>query len=337
MSPTVRNGRGEREVYAVEPIGSPLGSVTRRVATDAERAGFASSVAGPGVIRLPRHAPIARAEDLTPAQRETVIALVNVERSDRGEPPIHVVVPETEAVTPSPEEPAMAIESTVTFPMAMTPSPIDELVDATEGLRRALERVQVTADELRAAQLRHEAASSARQDADEACSSAYSRLDAAYAGLARPPAEASIAERRHEQLINGDRPAIVESPSDHAETIPDEPGPTEEPADDALEVVTRPAEPDPTAQPAAAFAAFSRDRAAAAGGGPGPELPRGQREVLEAVLRHDGDRRAAAEELHRSLKTIETQLEYAGKKGFLPAELLAKLPARYAKYSPAAG
>jgi len=118
------------------------------------------------------------------------------------------------------------------------------------------------------------------------------------------------------------------------------PGDIPEPADDAPEVVTRRPGPDPTAKPAAAMAAFARSRAEAAGSWPepkqeaggGPGLPRGQRDVLEAVTRHDGDRRAAAAELKRTVSNIENQLEYIGKKGLLPAALIAKLPARYAKY-----
>jgi hypothetical protein len=113
------------------------------------------------------------------------------------------------------------------------------------------------------------------------------------------------------------------------ENIPDEP------ADDAPEVVTRP--PGAAAQ----MADFAAERAArAAGGGPGRgpgRLSRQQERVLEATIKHGGDRRAVVAELGLTVKNVEQVLAYIGKKGLLPVELIPKLPARFAKYTPAVG
>lgn len=58
-----------------------------------------------------------------------------------------------------------------------------------------------------------------------------------------------------------------------------------------------------------------------------------QRRVLATVLRHNGDRKAAAAELGLIYQSIDVALEYAGKKGQLPADLIAKLPARFARFA----
>jgi hypothetical protein len=61
-----------------------------------------------------------------------------------------------------------------------------------------------------------------------------------------------------------------------------------------------------------------------------------QREVLDAALATDGDRKAASVLLGTSVMVVEATLETVGKKRLLPTELIAKLPPRYAKYAPQA-
>lgn len=69
----------------------------------------------------------------------------------------------------------------------------------------------------------------------------------------------------------------------------------------------------------------------AAGGGPG--LPPMQARILAATVRLRGDRKAVSAELHVPVSNIENQLELIGRKGLLPIDLIAKLPARFAKYT----
>lgn len=83
----------------------------------------------------------------------------------------------------------------------------------------------------------------------------------------------------------------------------------------------------------AAEAVELREPTPPAGGGPGSTLGRQQQQILAATIAHSGDRRAVSTELGLSINHIETQLEYIGKKGLLPVDLIAKLPARFAKYS----
>lgn len=59
-----------------------------------------------------------------------------------------------------------------------------------------------------------------------------------------------------------------------------------------------------------------------------------QRQVVEATLRHRGDRKAVAAELGVIRESVERTLERVGKKGYLPIELIPLLPARFAQYAP---
>lgn len=77
----------------------------------------------------------------------------------------------------------------------------------------------------------------------------------------------------------------------------------------------------------------------AIGGGPekrqvGPgKLTVRQAAILAATTAHKGDRKAAAKDAATSVSVVEQTLEYIGKKGLLPIELIPLLPARFAKYS----
>lgn len=285
MSPTIRDGRGQRSTYAIDLSGFGASSVEKRVAGDDERAGFASRRPTGGLHLAPRRPParVARAEDLTPDQAAVVVALVNADRSEQGLPPIRVDEPVT------PEDPAMPADPTPSLAPVTDPSvtlqAIKEAATAAQDAWTHLAVAQATLDL-----------------AEEAWLDCRLALAAAWHG------HVGVAERRGppEQPESDPRARATEEP-------------TEEPADDAPQIVTRQADMLP------------------AGGGPGAQLSRGQAKVLEAVVKHDGDRRAAAGELGMTTANVEAHLEAIGKKGLLPIDLIAKLPARFARFTGAQG
>lgn len=58
-----------------------------------------------------------------------------------------------------------------------------------------------------------------------------------------------------------------------------------------------------------------------------------QQRILDAVVRHGGDRKAAAAEIGVSDGNIAATLRNIGEKGLLPIDLIPKLPAAFAKYT----
>lgn len=60
-----------------------------------------------------------------------------------------------------------------------------------------------------------------------------------------------------------------------------------------------------------------------------PDLTERQAQILEAVVRHDGDRKGAAAELACLVQSIDVALAAVAAKGKLPEDLRAKLPARF--------
>jgi hypothetical protein len=103
-------------------------------------------------------------------------------------------------------------------------------------------------------------------------------------------------------------------------------GHSQEIADDAPEVVTR--RPESIAAAAHAHGGGSGARAKQSSG-----LTRRQEEVLAVVRRHHGDRAKAAAELKVRYQSVNTVLEAIGKAGKLPTELIAQLPASFARFT----
>lgn len=66
---------------------------------------------------------------------------------------------------------------------------------------------------------------------------------------------------------------------------------------------------------------------------PANALTHHERKVLASVMRHDGDRKAAAGELNISPENLGVTLDRVARKGQLPLELIERLPARFAKYA----
>ena len=136
-------GKHRRPVYdeGLDPVALPVippGIVERRVATDAEREGFAPRIPSAGLpvardfsVSRTRLAEagrrggdanrqrVVRAEDLTPPQRDLVVALVNADRSTRGEPPIRLPDP------PPEEEPVMIRTEQRTYERIVVDPPAD--------------------------------------------------------------------------------------------------------------------------------------------------------------------------------------------------------------------
>lgn len=383
MSPTVRDGRGQRSSFEVELAGSGAGPVQRRAASDEERAGFAPRVVSPGLSRAPRQPTrVARAEDLTTAQAASVLALVNADRAEHGAPLIRLSDP---PVTPSPEEPVMPVAPETPEDLegpAVEPPPeaappeaepaeplgvsLQVLADAAADaaiawavMQGATQASRVADAELAQAEVHWDGA----RNALETCwrTTGIGRIDLLerIAIPAQDPivvaaidqaeaALATIAEQRHEQLLNGDSPYVppisiaevlerqavrggsTEPSTDIPEIIP------EEPADDALEVVTR------RAQETAESAAVAHPRPERptkaerpAGGGPGLSLSANQIRVLEAVRKAGGSLTVAATALGTSAQSVSTTLRHLGERGGIPMELIPQLPAAFAKYTPA--
>lgn len=142
------------------------------------------------------------------------------------------------------------------------------------------------------------------------------------------------AKRAYEHAMEGSEreedpaPAVGESGADYSPDIP-------EPADDAPEVVTRQASRDVADAAVAADVEADRTRKTdrAPGGGPGKPLTAQEERIVRSATRHGGTIRDVAADLGISGSNVRASLERIGRKGGLPLELIAKLPAGYAKYT----
>jgi hypothetical protein len=208
MSPTVRNGRGERETYEVGLVGSPMGAVERRQAADHEREGFAPGRSSPGLSVAPRHSSPVAARVLATVTGPTVTART-IE-----------------------EEPAMAIERPVESQSHLEQDPpFDDLAVALAALNDAsLEAIEAYSD--------HLAAERRWEQAREALIACYrdTGLLAVQGGYPVGDAIAALDSAS----------ASVESRSFYSPTIPNGPAADgydaaseRQPDDDAPEVVTR--------------------------------------------------------------------------------------------------
>lgn len=305
-------GRHRRPVFS-DPLtvalpSNPPGPVQRRQASAEERAGFAPRITSPGLSVAPRRPRVARAEDLTPPQRELVTALVNADRSTRGEPPIRLPEPEPE------EDPAMADAAPSRSPESQA---LADLTAAASRTDAAWERFH-TADVERI--LAEEEYELARRDLARAIAAVGEAmaLERADIELPEPPADG------HERYTG--RGTTID------EAIADLGLPTAEPADDAPEVVTRPPTNGATAM--AKFAAGRAERADRASPEPGRPLTKQDR-ILAAIVPHRGDLAIIANLERTDRGNVNATLHNAGKKGRLTADMIAVLPAAFAKYSAA--
>lgn len=311
--PVVRDGRRQLSTFDVALVGGGSGPVERRVAGDGERDGFTSRIPLAG---LPRAAarPV-----LLPSPE-----------------------PQPAPVTP-PEEPTVAIDP---------PPPVESRSDLEQDppidpFATALWAVRDAADEAAEAW-------SMRVEAEQRWRGAEAAFRASVEALAqpiRPDVLAAIEQLRtppERTRVVVDEPALEEeyqaAREDEAVSAALRDDRLDEPSDDAPEIVTRRAEPEPIGQPGLTAA---ETRRAAAGGGPGRkrgqraggrtvELPNGltrrQADVLAVVSGHSGDRKAAARELGITFQSVEGILETIGRRGLLPADLIAKLPSRFATF-----
>lgn len=110
----------------------------------------------------------------------------------------------------------------------------------------------------------------------------------------------------------------------------------------AMVGVRQPGAPDPmpirpakaVPEPGADIPRIIPERPPAAAGRPvRPALAPGQQRILEAAIKHRGDRAAAAAELGTNVGNVNAQLHAIGAKGRLPIDLIPRLPAGFAKYS----
>lgn len=134
-------------------------------------------------------------------------------------------------------------------------------------------------------------------------------------------------------LIARQAPDDLLEEEDQADAGPAQPGTAEAAVDEPAS-----AEPPEGWDAALARGRWSpQDDSQAAGGGSGdPDLSRltsFQSKVLEATIRHRGDRKAVAAEIGAKFyQSVDNQLEKIGAKGLLPADLIPLLPSRFAKY-----
>lgn len=235
MSPTVRDGRGKREVYEVGLVGSPIGAVERRQALDHEREGFAPrrpspglpgalprhltepSLATPSPTPTPRRSPSARTcphglygdvrcyvcDPLVPSRPVPAVALIRI-----ADPPV---------TPPSPEEPPVAIDPAEPLPVVVTHDEPGYNRDALVGLQiattEALDAL-VGLEEARQAETRWIAACKALEAAwrQTGLRGGTTSIDVAIGALKLGVELATAdAERRHE-LLNGDQGAVPEGP-----------------------------------------------------------------------------------------------------------------------------
>lgn len=299
MSPTVRNGRGERSEFAVALEGSPSGPIERRVAADHERAGFASSRPTEGLPAPKRHPWVQSPEHIAAVMAPPRLEVVPPYESRRS----IAVTASPEPVTP--EEPVMAIEPPP--PASLSLTDLDSLRALDVALREAIDAWEAL-EQARLAEIRWTAACKALESAWRRTGLRGAPTSVEDRPYFPPSTIDEVLARRREPVpgaeVDGGE-GLSESSTDIPEIIP-------ELADDAPEVVTKPA----------------------AGGGPGPSaLPPKQARILATVVRLKGDRKAASAELRVPITNIENQLESIGRKGLLPIELIPLLPARFAKYS----
>jgi hypothetical protein len=315
MSPVVQDGRRGRGVYEVGMIGEPSGPVSRRVASEEERHGFttrrpAGGLPGPVAIATRFAAPS------TPAEPE------------EEEPPM----PEPSSTPEPAADPRLAVDSLVTEVVAKPsadhasaipeadPEPAAAPPDTTRVIRElaaAANLADEAWDEYRAAEIAMIRADErwelARRDLRRAWEALDGEIDlgpiGAAAGLtplpdpAPDPSAHDVVELG--EAIAADLPGVEEVLAGEAASNEHT---------DIPEII-------PVAAPKSA-----------AGGGPGT-LGRQQRRILDATIKYDGDRKAAARELGTTDNNIQATLHNIGKKGLLPLGLIGKLPAAFAKYT----
>jgi hypothetical protein len=366
MSPTVRDGRGRREVYAVDLAPAVAGPIERRVAGDDERGGFAPRRPSPGLpggverhltepppaprspTPAPRRSPSARTcphglygdvrcyvcDPLVPSRPAPAAAFIRV-----ADPPV------------TPEEPtAMAIEPPESLPVVVTNGEPEYNRDALVGLQIATtEALDALAglEAARHAEVRWLGACKALEAAwrqtglrggptsiDDAIDALKLGVELGRADVARDP-EPIVPDTTPEPDIAGAATAlgITERQVEdliEADVLRPITSLVAEPADDAPEVVTRP--PGPAAQ----MANFAAERAArAAGGGPGKLGSTKQDRILAAIVPNRGDLKAIAAACNTTPGNVSATLHNAGKRKRLTVEMMDVLPAGFAKYSAA--
>lgn len=335
------------------------GRIERRQITDDERSAREPAPSPIGRVSVPfretpaevqahrirggetRRSRVVRAEDLTPPQRELVTQLVNAKRDTEGLPPIRLAEPESPV---TPEEIAMPV-------VPETPEDLEGPATEPDPSSTLGTRIAVVAE-----------AAALASDAWSELQMAAEAERAAGVGLAAAEerwdqARAALEESWRATGILFVPPA--ESPADIPEIIPEAPSGAAsfdaavQRAFDGSGVEVRTSftptdEPADTGGAAARMAAIANDRAARvadhdaeaaeqpAAAGPGP-LSRQQMRVLESALRHGGDFTAIAREVGCSRQNARGALDAVGRKGLLPVELIPRLPASFAKYTPAVG
>jgi len=165
----------------------------------------------------------------------------------------------------------------------------------------------------------------AAEEASEAWTelqAAEARWEAAAAALRASWADASIVPVETQPAPAAPEPApALEPPVSFPRG-----GHSQELVDDAPEIVTR----RPDAAPAAGGGPEARARAAAT---KNSRLSGQQQRILDATVKHRGDRQAAALEVGVSPSNVNVTLHAIGAKGLLPIELIPQLPAGFAKYT----
>lgn len=208
-------------------------------------------------------------------------------------------------------------------PATQPPAVPDPRYEALDELQSAALAAQDALSERAGAQARLEAADAAWDAARDRLQQAQERVSGWFG---RAPAAETAPERAR---VVVDEPALAEELADAREDA----AVAAALRDDRLgELEDRVAEPHPTADRAATFAAFARDRAdAAAGGGPGPRTKQGR--ILAAIVPRRGDLDVIASLEHTDRSNVTATLHNAGKRGLLTAEMIELLPAAFAKYT----
>lgn len=252
-----------------------------------------------------------RAVRLEESSRSSPIARVRVTRAEqlahyhRGGEATRAVRASRRPDPPAPpeEEPAMAID----------PAPATAAA-FTEKLDRLARRAQTALQAWEALAIADEAARDAKRVWTEADAQLRAALDDV--GLQPVPARAAEPAPAPSSPMEPDEDAFeTRTVGIDGSRQDDE---LEDPADDAPEVVTRRPAPAPVA-----------------GGGPGPLTK--QDRVLAQVVPTRGDLAGIAAAMNTDRGNVNATLHNAGKRGRLTADMIAVLPAAFAKYSPAAG
>lgn len=341
--PIVRNGRGEKAVYEVGLAGEPPGPVERRQATTAERAAWA---AAPTPSPLERHS---RAFNTSEAERRTA-----AHRGGEANRQRRLTEAQHAAFgvgnDPQPPTPLITVIDPPVMPQA---EPEEETVMSAPASESSLPVVPGLELVAPCPSCLHEPVCGIRAQLDPEAFRVFTveELDAALSLRPRIDVDCS-------HFLPGPAPAIVEearrlSPVDRLEAIDAGDDVDESPSDPeysgsgpALGVVgdgTPYQLPEPKTNGATRMAEFAGQRASEhAKGGAGRHTRRTrlengltirEDEILTAAVRHGGSLTAAANELRISRAQVDVTLERIGKRGLLPAELIPKLPARFAKYS----